>query len=526
MSFEKFIYHKVSLGVGSQTILHNVSLEIAARETVGLIGSSGSGKSMLVKSIYPFLLPKGSNVSGQIKLKHKSQETECLTLGMKRVNPVLLQEVAIILQDSLNALNPNFTIGQQMQQYYRQLVRMGQRPITEMKTSIQAVLQAVRLDSSEAFLAKYPYQLSGGMKQRVNIALALLARPSLLIADESTTALDAINKQEVIKTLQVVNQNLGVAVLFISHDLSLVAQLCERIYVMDQGQVVETGPRTAILESPQSTMGQKLVQAYQALQSHGAEEASAGQEKVPILVAEGLCYHLPDKHILKEVSFELYARDALGVVGSSGSGKTTLASVLTGIRQSTAGRIIYEGKAIHGKSLAMFRDIQIIPQNPYNAFDPFVRIRDHMAEIIRMLSLQKGIPEATSWAYLAQLMATSQVEEALLDRMPKQLSGGQLQRLSMIRILLLRPKILIADEITSSVDLSAAIGIVDLLRKLQEELSFSLIFISHDMAMVRQVCNRLLILAEGEVQECGQTQEVLNHPQKAVSQALIVAAGI
>nr|WIW73056.1 ATP-binding cassette domain-containing protein [Aerococcus tenax] len=343
------------------------------------------------------------------------------------------------------------------------------------------------------------------MKQRIVIAMALLQKPRLILADEPTTALDQVNQETFIDLIKSVSQAENIAVLFISHNLELVSQLCNRLVIIDQGQDIETNSAQAIFKRPQAPTTQRLVESVAYRKAASQDFVSQmPQGQAPVLKTQGLSLHYPgaDKPVLQEVNLDLYPGEFVGLVGESGSGKSSLAKLLTGLYPQSQGEIIFKGRTLEGQSLGDFQAIQMIFQNPYQAFDSHYRMGENLREIYQIPSIKAKYPSQEAFeAKLKELAQRLKLDQNLMTKSPKQLSGGQGQRFAILRILLAQPDVIIADEILSALDWEIALELIDLLKDLQKDQDFAMLFISHDLAMVKILCQRIYQIQAGRLSQ-------------------------
>lgn len=505
------------LSIGETDILKGVSFSVGRGQTVGLVGESGSGKSMTAYAVTDYLLPGGSKVTGEV-IFPKVGNLRCLSPKERR--KVLPRQVAMILQDSMNSLNPHRTLLEQMTETYC-FFKGGTEK--EALGPVKEVLALTGLPPTEELLGSYPYGLSGGMRQRVAIAMALLQEPSLIIADEPTTALDTVHQGIFIHLMKEIREKSQVSILFISHNLGLVAELCERILVMEGGKIVEEGLREDIFRHPQEEMTKKLVRTAKELGQFPKEDPYSPGEV--ILRAKNLSKTYPgkDRPVFQNLSLTLKEGEILGIVGSSGCGKSTLARALGGIGDLDEGKIFLDGEELlrDEEKVRRFLPLQMVFQNPYSVFDPKKTLGYSLREAMEVAG-KGGSPEEGE-EFLDRLLEGVKLSKDLLDRRPRELSGGQLQRLGVLRVLLLHPRVLLADEIVSSLDITVAVGLLDILKRLRDTMAFSMIFISHDLAMIRRICNRVLVMDQGEFVEEGTVEELFAHPKHPFTKKLMEA---
>jgi microcin C transport system ATP-binding protein len=513
----------------AQPALSNVSFELASGEVLALVGESGSGKSITAQTVLRLLNPSAvSYPSGRVMFAGQ----DLLSASERQLQSIRGKAIGMIFQEPMTSLNPLQSIEKQLGEalYLHQgIKREAARP------KVLEWLQRVEIRAAEQRLGALPHQLSGGERQRVMIAMALINEPDLLIADEPTTALDVTVQAQILNLLRRLQRELGMSVLFITHDLAIVRQLADRVLVMRQGKIVEQGPTAAVFNAPQTAYTRELLAA-----EPGAPPAPLQQRK-PLLTVERLHTWFAQKagllqrvkHHIKAVngiSFTLAEGETLGVVGESGSGKTTLGrSILRLI--NCEGEVYftpphetrpYNLLQLSAKQLKpLRRHMQIIFQDPYASLSPRMSVQQIIAE---GLTVHERYSRAEREAQVIAAMQQVQLDPELRHRYPNEFSGGQRQRVAIARALVLKPRLLVLDEPTSALDRSVQKEIIDLLRRLQREHGLSYVFISHDLNVVRAMSHRIMIMQNGQVVEQGSTETLFNGPQHPYSQALLAAA--
>lgn len=507
----------------SPWVVRDINLDLAPGERLGLVGESGSGKSTLGRA-FMRLLPQGSRVQGEIFL----EGVNVLTLSARQLRRLRGEQVGLVFQDPMTRLNPLMTVGAHFSETLRAHRRLGS---VQVRREGLAMLDAVQLP--ERCWGQYPHQLSGGMRQRVGIALALLLQPRLVIADEPTTSLDVTVAAEILQLLV----RLAPGLILISHDLHWVSRYCQRVAVMYQGQIVEQGETARVLNQPQHPYTQALRGAAFTLDVPPLRQAP------PSLTVQGVKhqYPLPAQHplqwlgwrpvprltILDGVNFSLQPGETLGLVGESGSGKSTCARIILKLIHPTQGQVYWQGQDIIPLSLRQFRPyrrhLQIIFQDPRACLNPHLTIAQILHEPLGIHGLARG---HQAGQLVREVLTQVGLSEMYLHRYPQQLSGGQQQRVAIARALIMRPQVLVCDEPVSMLDAQVQVQILQLLAQLRQELGLTLLFITHDLRVARGFCHRVAVLHAGQIVEYGCAQTVLGQPQHPYTQALVSAAGL
>ncbi|WP_340116643.1 ABC transporter ATP-binding protein [Pelagibius sp. 7325] len=511
---------------GAVDAVKNVSFEIARGETVALVGESGSGKSVTALSVlqllpYPLARhPEGSSIlfDGE----------EMVGADTKRLRKVRGDQVSMIFQEPMTSLNPLHTVEKQINETL--FLHKGMNKDQARQRTLE-LLKLVGIPDAVKRLNAYPHELSGGQRQRVMIAMALANEPDLLIADEPTTALDVTIQAQILKLLKELQQQLGMALLLITHDLGIVRKMADKVCVMTQGEIVEQGNEEEIFERPQHPYTQRLLAAEpKGRPLGGAADAPVVMEgddlKVWFPIKKGILKRTVDYvRAVDGISVTVRQGHTVGVVGESGSGKTTLGLALLRLL-SSEGAIRFDGKVIQGLGSQdlrpLRRSMQIVFQDPYGSLSPRLSIGQIVAEGLKIHSL--GGNEAEREA-----MIVSALEEVGLDpesrhRYPHEFSGGQRQRIAIARAMVLKPRFVVLDEPTSALDMSVQAQIVDLLRELQQRHALAYLFISHDLKVVRALADEVIVMRDGKVVEQGRAEQIFDAPQNAYTQALMKAA--
>ncbi|MBB6485812.1 ABC transporter ATP-binding protein [Rhizobium lusitanum] len=499
----------------TRQVLRDIALTVAAGERVALIGETGSGKSVTAKAIIG-TLPKNATISsGTISVAGRD------VLKMQRREREALKGTAfsLIMQDPLSSFNPVFKIGTHLDDVMRFAdKRDGIRSSkAERRTRIAAVLRRVQLADGERVMNAYPSELSGGMRQRVLIGLALLHQPKLLIADEPGTALDVTTQDEILNLINQLVVEEGMALLMITHNLGVVRKVADRVVVMHHGDIVEAGLCREILTSPQQPYTKALLDAVPPL--YGDRVVDLPQsDRAPIVKVEGLnkIYgRKPGFHAVRDVNLTLRQGEIFGLAGESGSGKTSVARIIMELSRPTSGSVAIDAPAPgRGRRLT-----QIVYQNPGTSLNPKRNVQQTLALPLKSIGMDRPAREAR----MKQLMHLVRLPQSYLAKYPHELSGGQKQRVAIARALAAEPKILILDEPTAALDVSVQKTVIELLLQLREELGLTYLMISHDLSLMRNFCSRIAIMLRGEIVEEGPTPAVFAAPNHPYTRALIAA---
>ncbi len=513
----------------------DISLTVERGRILALVGESGSGKTMTALSAIG-LLPRGATARGSVRV----DGTEVLGLGERPLTALRGKAVAMVFQEPQTALNPVRTVGWQLRQALRAHGRLSR---SQARSRAVELLELVEIPDPEQRVDYYPHQLSGGQKQRVVIALALANDPALLLADEPTTALDVSVQAEILDLLVRLRDRTGVGILLITHNLGVVADIADDVVVVQLGEVVERGDVYTVFARPAHPYTRQLLESVPRLPRGGTpvpvDDSSlvrAGSESAtvdgdaPALVVDGASVRFPGRfgapgHLaLSEVSLTVERGEIVGVVGESGSGKTTLGRAVGGLVPLTAGSIQVAGADIAHLSSAELRStrraLAFVPQDPAASLDPRFTVGESVRE---PLDIHRIGDRAARAARVAELLDAVHLPGSFAGRLPHELSGGQRQRVALARALAASPQLLIADEPTSALDVSVQARVLELFAELQEELGFAALFISHDLAVVRQVSDRVAVLRAGVLEESGETDAVLTAPSSEYTRRLIDA---
>ena len=523
---------EVATPEGSRTVVEGLSFDLAAGETLCIAGESGSGKSMTALSIMRLLPePMARTAGGAIRLEGR----DLVPLSEAAMRQVRGGDIAMIFQEPMTSLNPVLSIGRQLTEAIRAHRPLGRRAARQ--AAIEA-LEAVRMSEPARRLKQYPHELSGGMRQRVMIAMALAGRPKVLIADEPTTALDVTVQAEILDLIRTLQREFGTALILITHDMGVVAEMADRVIVMNQGKMVETGPVEQIFASPQAAYTQMLLAAVPrvgAMVGKPAPHPGAGEP--PVLSVRGLTVRFAIKggllqrtvsrfEAVRDVSFAIAPGETLSLVGESGCGKSSTGKALLGlvpwegdieVAGQGSGRLGPRGMK------AMRRNIQMVFQDPYASLDPRMRVGDLVAEPLIIHGIAS---RGEARDRVAELFRRVGLTPEQMRRHPHEFSGGQRQRICIARALALSPKIIVADESVSALDVSVQARVLDLMRALQDEFGLAYLFISHDMAVVEQISHRVAVMYRGEIVEMGTRGQVFEDPRHPYTRELLDAVPI
>jgi peptide/nickel transport system ATP-binding protein len=534
-------------------IIHNISYHLYANEILGVVGESGSGKSVSSLAILG-LLPKKISKITQGSIMFDSQDLT--SLGSKRFQKIRGNKIAMIFQEPMSSLNPSMTCGKQVIEILLQHTNLSK---AEAKIETISLFEKVKLPTPKRIYDAYPHEISGGQKQRVMIAMAIACKPKILIADEPTTALDVTVQQEIIVLLKQLQQEEQMSIIFISHDLSLVSEIADRILVMYKGDIVEQGEVEQVFKFPKHLYTTALINSKPSMDSRlkqlptiddfinktmksdvvtpeeRAEIHNKIYSKKPLLEVINLEKEFLSKSgwfskpeafkAVNNVSFKLYKGETLGLVGESGCGKSTLSNAILQLDKATAGSILYQGLDITELSRSAMRklrkDIQIIFQDPYASLNPRLSVGKAIMEPMKVHGI--GVSEDDRKAKVLDLLLKVGLDETYFNRYPHEFSGGQRQRIGIARAIALEPQLIICDESVSALDISVQAQVLNLLNDLKSNFDFTYIFISHDLAVVKYMSDQLVVMNNGEIEEMDDADEIYNNPQKEYTKRLIHA---
>ena len=538
---------------GAFRAVDDVSLDLHAGKTLCVVGESGSGKSVMSRSILQIVDPPGRVVAGKALLhRHRTargsgfdETVDLLQLGPKSraIRNLRGRDIAMIFQEPMSSLSPVHRIGDQVGEAIRLHEPVSKKDARERTMEL---LRKVEIPNPGKAIDQYPFEFSGGMRQRAMIAMALACNPTVLIADEPTTALDVTIQAEILDLIRSIQDESDMAVLFITHDMGVVAEIADEIAVMRFGKVVETGDVYEIFENPQHQYTQRLLNSVRELDNPSERRLAMRETRpvgAPCLVSDNVRKVFGSKKTffggkvhgfvaVNDANLELRKGENLGIVGESGSGKTTLGRCLQRVHDVSAGRILYTDEEGHERDLAPlsqsqlagpWRDIRTIFQDPFSSLNPRMTIGQIIAE---PLVVEGRLTGAQIRDRVCELLELVGLPISAYMRYPHAFSGGQRQRVSIARAIAPNPRVIIADEATSALDVSLRTQILDLLLDLQERLDLSFILISHDIAVIRYFCDRIAVMYRGQIIETGNTEEVCKAPQHAYTQSLLSAVPV
>ena len=531
----------------------DVTFNLERGEILGIVGESGSGKSTVANAIINLIDKPGKITNGSIKLDN----IECCN-NEKIIQNIRGKKIGFVFQDPQTSLNPLFKIKDQLIETIQTHLKLNDYDAK--KRSIE-LLQEVGIENPEQRINEYPHQFSGGMRQRVVIALALCCEPDLIIADEPTTSLDVSIQFQILKLLKdlTVQRNLGV--ILITHDMGVIAETTNRVVVMRYGKIVEQGNTADVLSNPQSNECKSLVMSvpptnkkierFKLISPEGGEITNKSSTLTNSIIQNWAVREISNEKLLdfknitkifdeqlffrskkeinklkalNNVSFQIFEGESFGLVGESGSGKSTIAKITTSLIKPTSGEVFFENVSLHDPNNKKIKNkyrgqIQMIFQDPYSSLNPRFKVKEIIAEPIKFF--QKGIDNKTIQKNINDLIDIVGMSRQSLERYPHEFSGGQRQRISIARALATRPRLLICDEPTSALDVSIQAQILNLLKDLQEELNLTILFISHDLPVVRQMCDKIAVLRKGNLCEVEKTENLFNNPKHNYTKELL-----
>lgn len=518
---------------GMFDVLHGVSFDLHRGKTTCIVGESGSGKSVTARTILNMVPPPGKINGGRIMFDpdgNGPQDLTSLDPRGKEIRDIRGGRIGMIFQEPMSSLSPIHTIGNQIIEAIRLHRDVDKKTARDMAAD---VLAQVEIPNPKKALDQYAFEFSGGMRQRAMIAMALSCHPDVLIADEPTTALDVTTQAEILDLMANLQRDLGMAIMFITHDMGVVAEIADEVVVMEKGYVVEKGDVHQIFEAPEHPYTQKLLGAVKRLEEPAAAKAALPADAPNILEVKDLQLHFEKREgflqrvtdvtkAVDGVSFSLRQGEALGIVGESGSGKTTVGRCIARVYEPTAGMIDYAGQNLitagPQELRATRKQIRMIFQDPFASLNPRMTVKQLIAEPLIVNNLASGQELEDR---VAKLLTEVGLDPGMMERYPHAFSGGQRQRIVVARAIALEPRLVIADEPTSALDVSIRTQVLDLLLRLQAEMGLSFVFISHDMAVIRYFCDRVAVMYRGRIVEIGETEQIITDPQHAYTKALL-----
>ncbi|MEM6722237.1 MAG: ABC transporter ATP-binding protein [Bacteroidota bacterium] len=542
----------LTIAFKDQEVIHGISYTVSSNEILGIVGESGSGKSVSSLAVLGLLPKKNVSVGGKILYNDQN----LVSLSEKEFQRLRGNEISMIFQEPMSSLNPSMTCGKQVEEVLLQHKFCTKKKV---KATVLSLFEKVKLPRVDDMYRSYPHQLSGGQKQRVMIAMAIACKPKLLIADEPTTALDVTVQKEIILLLKELQQETQMGIIFISHDLSLVSEIADRIVVMYKGDIVEKGVTTALFSNPTHEYTKALLQSKPSLDIRlkklpTIQDVLAGTVSNEVVSAEARkCHHesiyakaplLEVKNVSKsffskasifgtstevkavnDVSFSLYEGETLGLVGESGCGKSTLGNTILQLHTATEGEILYKGQDITKLSKrdirSLRKEIQIIFQDPFASLNPRIPVGAAILEPMKVHGLCAN--DAERKEKVIELLERVGLDASYYGRYPHEFSGGQRQRIGIARTIALQPKLIICDESVSALDISVQAQVLNLLNELKDNFGFTYIFISHDLAVVKYISDQLLVMNAGQIEELGEADAIYANPKSKYTQKLIDA---
>ena len=518
--------------------MDGVSFTIPRGTVVGVVGESGSGKSVTARSIIK-LLPETATTSGAVMLSKRdgTGELDVLSLSGEDLQRMRGSEAAMVFQEPNSVLNPVYTIGWQIEEGLR---AHGMKDKKQLRAKAIDILKKVGIPDAETRVDYYPHQFSGGQKQRIVIAMALVLNPGLILADEPTTALDVTVQAEILDLLRLAKDEFGASVLIITHNMGVIADLADQVVVMYRGHVVEQGDVEQVFYHPNHDytkrllasvprIGQQLV--VRDLDGRVIEREDDWRDQPIAVEAKGLTItypgHLmqPDFVAVDGIDFTIRRSEVLGLVGESGSGKSTTGRAIAGLQKVSGGSLKVLGVEMNGVKERDFKpkraDIGFVFQDPGSSFNPLMTIAQNVAEPLIVHGKYRDVAEARE--YVGDLLEMVQLPRVYMNRFPHELSGGQRQRASLARALALKPSLLIADEPTSALDVSVQAKVLELFKRLQAEIGFACLFITHDLAVVDMLADRVMVMHKGRIVEHGDTEDIMQHPRDPYTRKLLAS---
>lgn len=520
---------------GAKPAVNGLDFELYRGETLAIVGESGSGKSVSTRAIMGLLPSHAASVSGEAWLHTDEKAVELLSARETALRQIRGNHIAMIFQEPMTALTPVLTIGEQLVEGI-----LCHRSVSKREAYRIAIelLNEARIPEADKRMKQYPHQLSGGMRQRVMIAMALVCRPKILIADEPTTALDVTVQAQILTLMKALQEKYATAIILITHDMGVVAEVADRVLVMRRGDFIESGNVDEVFQAPKHPYTQLLLDSVPKLGSAETRPCSEKLQKVPLFSIDNLCVRFDIKdswfgrvkarvHAVEQVSITLHPGETLALVGESGSGKSTLGRAMLNLVPTCSGSIRYRTHDITGWSATLMRplrkEIQMIFQDPYASLNPRKTIGAAIAEPLKLFDI---CPPSERKDRVSALLERVGLHADDAVRYPHQFSGGQRQRICIARALACQPRVIVADECLSALDVTVQAQIIELLESLQQEFNLSLLFISHDLAVVEQISDRVAVMHMGRIVELGHTHNIIHQPQHPYTRRLLSAVPV
>ena len=525
---------KLNISISNNSILKNISFKLKKNEILGIVGESGSGKSITALSLINLLNTKKIQRTGEIYFENKRIDN----LENNHFEKIRGSEISIIFQEPMSSLNPSMHCGHQILEI---ILKHNSISTKKAKKRVLDLIKMVKISDPINTYKKYPHELSGGQQQRIMIAIAISCDPKILIADEPTTSLDPIVKQEILLLIKQIQRKKTMSVIFISHDLNLVSQLTDRTIVLKEGMIIELGNSKKVLKSPKHTYTKMLLKSkpprktrpirlptiennLKKFKSLSKKEKESKCKKIygqkPILRVKNLSFSFHKTDILKNISFNLYKGETLGLVGESGSGKSTIAKAILNLIPYKKGEILYKNFDIKKIDSKKFRkNFQLVFQDPFSSLNPEMKIGYSIQEAMLAHNINNSKIERRR--AVSELLNNVGLNENDYNKYPYQFSGGQRQRIVIARALALQPKVIICDESVSALDVSVQAQILNLLNDLKDKYSITFLFISHDLSVIKYMCDRIIVLKDGKIEEKNNVDDFFASPKNDYSKKLI-----
>ena len=527
----------LSLSISNIPILEKISFNLDENEVLGIVGESGSGKSITAFSILNLINSKKTVRDGKIFFEGKRIDN----FNEKQFEKIRGKKISIIFQEPMNSLNPSMKCGKQIEEI---IIKHSVLNSDGVSIRVNELIEMVQLSDESDIREKYPFQLSGGQQQRIMIAIAIACNPKILIADEPTTSIDSVTKNEIINLLKEIQKKTKMSIIFVSHELSLVSRFTNKIIVLLRGKIVELGKSSDILSNPKqqytkmlikssipknirplrlSTIENKLKKFPVATKKERQKRYQKLYNSNPVLEIKKLSFSYQNNKILNSISFNLYKGETLGLVGESGSGKSTISKCILGINNHVEGEIIYNKKNINSITRKVFRkNVQLVFQDPYSSLNPEMKIGD---SIIEPMNVHKILKKSERESEAIKLLEDVGIKKEDFHKYPTQFSGGQRQRIVIARALSIKPKIIICDESVSALDVSVQSQVLNVLNDLKDTYSITLLFISHDLSVIKYMADRLIVLKKGRIEEINETDSIFKNPKSTYTKHLLSSSG-